>query len=169
MNIDKEQQDKKTMKNAAITMSVLWLLTWLLLCFKPDVRGTIGDMFGAVNALFSGFAFLGVIYAILLQRTELALQREELSLTRGELKKSADAQEKSEKALSKQADAMAKTATINSLTASLESLEKRIRIIPRSGESRMVSAGKVKIERLESKVTEITNKLDSLVDEALRE
>ena len=169
MGTNKEQQDKKTMKIAAITISFLWLLTWLLLCFKPEVRGTIGDMFGAVNALFSGFAFLGVIYAILLQRTELALQREELSLTRGELKKAADAQEKSEKALSKQADAMEKTATINSLTASLESLEKRIRIIPRSGESRMVERGRVEIKRLESKVAEITKKLDSLVDDALCE
>jgi hypothetical protein len=38
-------------------------------------RGSFGDMFGAANALFSGFAFAGVIYAILLQRQELKLQR----------------------------------------------------------------------------------------------
>lgn len=44
--------------------------------------GRFGDMFGAVNALFSGLAFAGVIYAILLQRHELALQRRELDLTR---------------------------------------------------------------------------------------
>ncbi|ENK1257723.1 hypothetical protein AB2066_004338 [Vibrio vulnificus] len=169
MEKNKEQQDKNTMKIAAIIISVLWLLTWLLLCLTPEVRGTIGDMFGAVNALFSGFAFLGVIYAILLQRTELALQRDELSLTRGELKKAADAQEKSEKALSKQADAMAKTATINSLTASLESLEKRIKLIPRGGDHQKVERGRVEIARLESKVSEITKKLDSLVDEALCE
>jgi len=55
-------------------------------------RGTFGDMFGAVNALFSGLAFAGVIYAIFLQRKELELQREELILTREELKRSADAQ-----------------------------------------------------------------------------
>jgi hypothetical protein len=42
-------------------------------------------MFGAANALFSGFAFAGVIFAILLQRRELALQREELRFTRVEL------------------------------------------------------------------------------------
>lgn len=51
-------------------------------------RGTFGDMFGAVNSLFSGLAFAGVIYAILLQRKELELQREELVLTREELRKS---------------------------------------------------------------------------------
>ncbi|MEK7760049.1 MAG: putative phage abortive infection protein [Nitrospirota bacterium] len=47
-------------------------------------RGTFGDMFGGVNALFSGLAFAGVIYAILLQREELGLQREELIKTRAE-------------------------------------------------------------------------------------
>jgi hypothetical protein len=42
-------------------------------------------MFGAINALYSGLAFAGVIYAILLQRKELRLQRKELELTRNEL------------------------------------------------------------------------------------
>lgn len=51
----------------------------------PSGSGEFGDMFGVVNALFSGFAFLGVIIAILLQKKELTLQREELEQTRGEL------------------------------------------------------------------------------------
>lgn len=38
-------------------------------------RGTIGDSFGAVNALFSGFAFAGALYAIWLQREDLKRQR----------------------------------------------------------------------------------------------
>jgi hypothetical protein len=45
----------------------IWLISWFLLKDLPD-RGTFGDMFGAVNALFSGLAFAGVIYAIILQR-----------------------------------------------------------------------------------------------------
>lgn len=65
-------------------------------------RGEFGDSFGAVNALFSGLAFAGIIYTILLQRRELQLQREELELTRDELKRSADAQEKSQQELVKQ-------------------------------------------------------------------
>ena len=40
-------------------------------------RGTIGDSFGAVNALFSGLAFGGVIIAIVLQGQELKSQRVE--------------------------------------------------------------------------------------------
>ena len=58
---------------------------WLPLHIRGDQAGTFGDQFGAVNALFSGLAFAGVIYAILLQRHELKLQRDELELTRGEL------------------------------------------------------------------------------------
>lgn len=50
-------------------------------------RGTFGDMFGAVNALFSSLAFAGIIYTILIQRRELAL-----SLL--EFRRTADAQEK---------------------------------------------------------------------------
>jgi len=64
---------------------IAWGATWYFLQGDEN-RGTFGDMFGAVNALFSGLAFGGVIYAILLQRKELKLQRKELELTRGELK-----------------------------------------------------------------------------------
>lgn len=78
-------------------------------------RGTFGDMFGAVNTLFSGLAFAGIIYAIFLQHKELSLQRRELELTREELKRSAEAQEKSERALSDQANALLQTAKLNSL------------------------------------------------------
>ena len=41
--------------------------------------------FGSVNALFSGLAFAGLIYAIHLQRKELSLQRAELRLQREEM------------------------------------------------------------------------------------
>ena len=43
-------------------------------------------MFGSVNALFSGLAFVGVVVAILLQRQELIAQRAELELTRTEVR-----------------------------------------------------------------------------------
>ena len=64
---------------------LIWIGSGFVL-YKNTERGTFGDMFGAVNALFSGLAFAGVIYAILLQRKELSLQRRELELTRAELK-----------------------------------------------------------------------------------
>jgi hypothetical protein len=83
-------------------------------------RGQIGDMFGLANSLFSGLAFAGVIFAILLQRRELELQREELKMTRGELKRSAEAQEKSEGALRKQAASLRATAKLNAAVTLLE-------------------------------------------------
>lgn len=48
-------------------------------------RGTFGDQFGAVNALFSGLAFAGLIMTILLQRRDLRLQRKDLRMQRKEL------------------------------------------------------------------------------------
>lgn len=89
---------------------------------KPEDRAVFGDMFGAINALISGFAFAGVIYAILLQRSELELQRKELQLTRTELSRSAKAQEESEKALSAQAKQQALN-MLPSITCMLESMD----------------------------------------------
>ena len=52
---------------------------------RTEDPGKFGDMFGAVNALFSGLAFAGLIGTLLLQRRELSLQRTELQLQRKEL------------------------------------------------------------------------------------
>jgi hypothetical protein len=53
---------------------------------RPQNLADLGDLYGWVAALFSGFAFIGVIFAIILQREELKLQRNELELTREELR-----------------------------------------------------------------------------------
>lgn len=66
-----------------VLVVVVWATGWLLYPLKG--RGTIGDMFGVVNALFSALAFAGIIYTVWLQKTELQLQRRELELTRAEL------------------------------------------------------------------------------------
>ena len=66
---------------------VIYASSWALVDYFIDhnERGTFGDKFGAVNALFSGLAFAGLIFTIVLQRKELSLQREELQLTRKEM------------------------------------------------------------------------------------
>ncbi len=61
----------------------LWVATYFILKDKPE-RGTLGDMFGITNALFSGLALGGIIFTILLQKKELGYQRDELSETRKE-------------------------------------------------------------------------------------
>jgi hypothetical protein len=53
---------------------------------KLEERGQFGDLFGSVNALFSGLAFASLLYTILLQLEQMKLQREELALQREELK-----------------------------------------------------------------------------------
>lgn len=65
----------------------LFLLNFSMIFFVSDkeIRGTFGDQFGAVNALFSGLAFAGLIYTIILQRRDLELQRNDLRLQREEL------------------------------------------------------------------------------------
>ena len=86
-------------------VAVLWCgsLFWVLKNGDPTRTGTFGDSFGAVNALFSGLAFAGVIVAILLQKRELELQREELSDTRKEAERLSDASERQNRFLTLQA------------------------------------------------------------------
>jgi hypothetical protein len=95
----------------------------------PDwpTRGQFGDVFGAANALFSGLAFAGLIYTVLLQREELALQRKELELTRKELQRSAQAQEQAEIALRAQAGAAASSARLAASTALLAHYRSELR------------------------------------------
>ena len=90
-------------KHHIIVPVVTLLLIFTVLCgvylgitmniADPAEQGQFGDMFGLANALFSGLAFSGLIYTILLQRNELTLQREELRLTRQTLESSAKSQE----------------------------------------------------------------------------
>lgn len=84
----------------------LWILyKYELPCWingDSEERGLFGDSFGALNTLFTGFAFAGVIISLIYQRNELKLQREELQLQRLELKKSVEAQESSSESFKEQ-------------------------------------------------------------------
>lgn len=97
---------------------VIWILSSFLIIFGLDNwsdRGTFGDLFGAVNALFSGLAFAGLIYTIVLQKQDLELQRKEIALNRTELKKTSKAQQHSEKALKEQVEQMKIASKLNAL------------------------------------------------------
>lgn len=87
----------------------------------PQQRGLFGDSYGALNALFSGLAFAGVIATLLLQRQELSYQREELELTRAELQRAASAQEATSETIAEQAEVMKVTAHLSGLAALLDS------------------------------------------------
>lgn len=87
-----------------------WIATFLFMFFIFNdwgSRGQFGDMFGALNVLFSGFAFAALYFTISLQqkqlirqdeqlelqREDLRLQRSEMAASRGELARQADAQD----------------------------------------------------------------------------
>src|SRR5690606_37607908 len=58
---------KKNIGLILAAIVVIWLVLAFIIYFLFDNwtdRGTFGDMFGAVNALFSGIALAGVIYTI---------------------------------------------------------------------------------------------------------
>jgi hypothetical protein len=69
------------------------------------LRGTEGDWFGSLNALFSGLAFCGVIITILLQREELKSNTKQL--------------EQQSIQLRRQANVMRNSAVLSSLPAML--------------------------------------------------
>lgn len=99
--MDKKKKDDGSNRNDILTGGILmasvfllWILSWIfidkyIVSTDPEessetIRGVFGDKFGAVNALFSGLAFAGIIFTIFLQKRELTLQREELEQTRNE-------------------------------------------------------------------------------------
>ena len=100
-----------------------------------DGRGTFGDMFGGLNAVFAGFAFVALIIALLMQQEELRLQRTELPLTREELQRSADAQQLTQEALSEQVEQMRYSAKLTSLSTIYQALDPLARdeVPPRAG------------------------------------
>jgi hypothetical protein len=76
-----------------IFLGILVIIAWLwwgkyLPCFLKnhdyliDNPGIFGDMFGALNTLFTGLAFVGLIYTILQQREQLAIAIDEIEDTR---------------------------------------------------------------------------------------
>lgn len=125
-----------------------------------EKRGQFGDLFGAVNALFSGLAFAGVIVTILLQREELRLQRLELSQTRAELRRSAIAQEASERALQAQAQASWLSARLASTNSLLEYYSSQLRPLEES--TLLSDRAKQRRDELRSKISTLSNRLDRI-------
>lgn len=79
---DKEKNNSKKYLRWFCIIAVVVLLLFVgygFLMFNCDERGTFGDMFGAVSALFSGLAFAGVIITMLQQSETLKLQRQDLN------------------------------------------------------------------------------------------
>jgi len=143
-------------------MSLLVIIIWLLsgigiyyFTTNWSDRGTIGDMFGAVNALFSGLAFAALIYTIILQREEIQSNRSEIKLNRKELKRSVTAQDSSQQALKEQVIQTHLTAKINAMSTIINYYNTQIANVNNSAEL---------IEKAKQKRRMMINEMDKLID-----
>lgn len=108
MDFLKDKDKKNTLKYSlwigAGVLCVWWVSTLIILISGLDwpQRGQFGDMFGAVNSLFSGLAFAGVIIAIFLQREDIKLTQEEIRTLKEQTKKQNEALDKQIESIGKQ-------------------------------------------------------------------
>ena len=73
---------------ALTAMAALYCITvYLSNPISSDKRGHFGDSFGGLSALFSGFAFIGLIITIRMQADELRQTREEMRMQREAMEK----------------------------------------------------------------------------------
>lgn len=114
--------DKSEKKALAITITIVFIF-WLLggifpyIIFKSENRAYFGEMYGAINSLFSGLAFSMLIFTILLQHKSIEMQSEELksqSKNQDEIIKQMD---KQAKYLKEHSENQLLAAKINSLTS----------------------------------------------------
>jgi hypothetical protein len=137
---------------------LIWLLSGLIIYFSASNwgdRGAIGDLFGAVNALFSGLAFAALIYTIILQREEIRLNRSEIELNRKELKKSVTVQQNSQKALREQVTQTHLTAKINAMSTVINYYNTQVANVNNSPEL---------IEKARTKRRDLIKQMDDLID-----
>lgn len=78
----KEEEDAKCRLWISVAVASFFVLTILGLTLYYHPKGDFGDMFGAANATFTGFAFVALIATLWTQQLELKLQRQELRDTR---------------------------------------------------------------------------------------
>lgn len=106
------------------------------------ISGSIGDMFGVANSLFSGLAFAGLIYTIWQQREEINAARSE--------------QQKTVAALTRQAESLKQAARISAVTAILSSVDIRL--------GNMRSATEPGFYDLQARRTELLEDLEEIYD-----
>lgn len=140
MEQDAQVDDRGEKFTSLFVIGLVVVFVWAVFGFLPWVlfptwqdRASFGEMFGAVNALFAGLAFAGILFALHLQRRELVVQREELQaqreelrLTRHELERTAEAQEGSKELLAGQVDALLLSARLSALTALVQNYGTKI-------------------------------------------
>ena len=142
----------KVLLTASLAIFLLWALTAssVFLPFSLQDKGAFGDLFGSLNALFSGLAFAGLIYTIYLQRQELELQRTELRENREELARAATAHERNLR--------------LSNLNAMIQAYS--VILNPQAGiKDREFKRGKVDAETIKNQLFDALSELDALSKE----
>jgi len=88
---------------AAVVVITIWSINLLVgtkfsivptVVFTDTNVGVFGDKFGAANSLFSGFALIGLIVAVFLQRDEIRLTKSEFKTAQEDLRETKKLQSK---------------------------------------------------------------------------
>ena len=156
--MESEKSRKSIFLYLIIGVIVLWSLSAIFTIVFIDQwsdRGTFGDLFGAVNALFSGLAFAALIYTIILQRDEIKTNRQEIVLNRKELAKASKLQQKSQLVLIQQVEQTHLSAKMNAMRTLVDYYNNQI-ANPKSLPDT--------IERAKVKRKKIIHLIDELID-----
>jgi len=87
--------DKRAVASGVVLIIAVWGASGFLIKYLFGdyvTSGQFGDMFGAINALFSGLALAAVVVTLILQKHEIAKQKEDLANTLIEMKRSSESQ-----------------------------------------------------------------------------
>lgn len=148
---------------AVILVVTIWSISGFTIYSLADNwgdRGTMGDMFGAVNALFSGLAFAALLYTLHVQREEIKLNRAEIALNRIELSKSVKAQQESQEALKQQVAQTHLTAQLNAMNTAINYYTSQIESTKSSEET--INKAIAKRRLMIQKIDELIDELDDL-------
>ncbi len=154
----KENSKNSILIKLILLVVIIWGVSAILIMFflsEWSDRGTFGDLFGAVNALFSALAFAVLIYTIILQREEIKQNREEIVLNRKELEKSGKIQRKSQEVLIRQVEQTHLSAKMNAMRTLVDYYNNQI--------SNTKSTEEV-IEKSKQKRKQIIVQIDQLID-----
>lgn len=156
--MDKTTSRKRLFILLFLGVIVIWAVSALVTMYflqEWSDRGTFGDLFGAVNALFSGLAFAALIYTIALQRDEIKENRAEIVLNRKELSKASKLQEKAQKVLIQQVDQTHLSAKMNAMRTLVDYYNNQIGNPKSTPET---------IEKAKVKRKQIIHYIDELID-----
>jgi hypothetical protein len=135
----------------------LWMwLPWYLTQELKEVsqKALFGDVYGSVSALFTGLAFAGLIFTIILQQRQINLQREEFFRQLAEMKMSREE-------IARQVNVQEKHLELGLATLKMKSLETQIKEIELRGLQWMESA---RVTYIGSDIRKVRDEMDSIIE-----